>query len=331
MRGVSNETYRDVLLVAARRLGFALLVVCLVLSVLFVAVLQTPPPEQRNPLAQADVERPDDAGILAVVHDDSRPLHDRYRAWMERYLTLDWGTTTTPNGDTVSYERAVLDRLAVTAVVLLPALLLTGAVSVVAGLYGGLNPGSNPDRVARIAAYLGFAVPSFFLGIVITYFGIFEFQWRNVWYDPERGLLTVHNLRRLVLPSAVLAVAIMGVQLRQVRSATLQHRSSAFVRLVRAKGGGVRTVGRHVFRVTLVPVASALLSELLGLLLLAVIAVEMVFKVPGYGNMLLAAAYSREPDPIVAVTLVTVAIAIGSRLLEDGLAHTLDPRVGSGE
>lgn len=331
MRGLPDEGRRDVIVSLALRVGFALLVVWLVLSMLFVAILQTAPPEQRNPFTGGTAERPDDASILAVVHDDSRPLHDRYRAWMERYLTLDWGTTESPNGETTPYEQAVVERLAISAVVLLPALLLTGAVSVVAGVYGGLNPGSNPDRVARIAAYLGFAVPSFFLGVVITYFGIFEFQWRNVWYEPKKSLWTVHNLRRLALPSAVLAVAIMGVQLRQVRSAALQHRTAGFVRLVRAKGGGVRTVGRHVFRVTLLPVVSALLSELLGLLLLAVIAVEMVFKVPGYGNMLLAAAYSREPDPIVAVTLVTVAIAVGGRLLEDGLAHTLDPRVGSEE
>ncbi len=327
MRGVLDAGRRDLLVSVGRRVGFAALVVWLVLSVLFVAMLQTPSPEERNPLAAGNVNPSDEDSILVVIHDDSRALHDRYLAWMERYLTLDWGTTT-ENGDTVPYERAVVDRLAISAVVLLPALALTGVVGVVAGVYGGLNPGSNPDRVARVAAYLGFAVPSFFLGIVITYFGIFEFQWRKVWYEPERSLWTVYNLRRLVLPSAVLAVAILGVQLRQIRSATLQHRTAAFVRLVRAKGGGLRTVGRHVFRVTMLPVLSALLSELLGLLLLAVIAVEMVFQVPGYGDMLLAAAYSREPDPVVAVTLVTVGIAVGGRLLEDGLARTLDPRVG---
>jgi peptide/nickel transport system permease protein len=323
--GPDSERW-EMLVSVGRRLGFAALVLWFVLSLLFVAMLWAPSPDERNPLTDTEAEGLDDDRILVVIHDDSLSLIDRYWAWMERYLTLDWGETVR-NDEVVSYERLVLNRLAVTTVLLLPAVLLTGLVGVVAGLYAGLNPGSDPDRVARTVAYLGFAIPSFFLGIVVTYYGIYEFDWRKIWYDPERTLWSVYNFKRLALPSAVLAVGILGVQLRQVRSAALQYRTAPFVRLVRAKGGGFRTVARHVFRVTLLPVVSAFLSELLGLLLLSVIAVEMVFQVPGYGVYLLDAAYSRQPDPIVAVTLVTVGIAVTGRLIEDSLATVLDPRV----
>jgi len=309
---------------AGKRLGFAVLVLWLVLSILFAALVLTP----TLPEGFGQTPPEPDPGS---PRDDGTPLGERYLTFLERYATLDWGAETSrsigaDSATTTPYENVVVDKLAITTVMLLPAVVLTTLVGVITGLYVGLNPGSTPDRVARTVSYIGFAVPGFFLGIVVTYYGIFDFGWRKVWYDPERSLWTVYNFRRLALPSAVMAVGILGVQLRQVRSEASSLRGEEFVKLVRAKGGGFRTVGRHVLRVSLLPVLSLFLSELLGLLLLAVIAVELVFKVPGYGTMLLTAALGKEVDPIMAVTIVTVAVALAGRLLEDALAHALDPR-----
>jgi peptide/nickel transport system permease protein len=310
-----------------KRLGFAVLVLWLVLSLLFAALVITPNPPQT--FGQEPPEA--DAGS---PRDDGTPLVERYGNFMERYVTLEWGAESARTvGDETAgapYENVVANKLAITTVMLLPAVVLTTLVGVVAGLYVGLNPGSKPDRVVRTVSYLGFAVPGFFLGIVVTYYGIFDFGWRNVWYDPERSLWTVYNVRRLLLPSTVMAVGILGVQLRQVRSEATSLRGEEFVKLVRAKGGGFRTVGRHVLRVSLLPVLSLFLSELLGLLLLSVIAVELVFNVPGYGTMLLDAALGKDTDPIMAVTVVTVGVGLGGRLLEDALQHLLDPRSANG-
>jgi len=313
----------DVAIAVGKRLGFAVLVLWFVLSLLFGALVFTPNPPQAF---GQDPPEPE----AGSPRDGGTPLVERYTNFMERYVTLDWGAefsrgisgepTRTP------YENVVVNRLAITTVMLLPAIVLTTLVGVVAGLYVGLNPGSMPDRIVRMVSYLGFAIPGFFLGIVITYYGIFDFGWRNVWYDTNRSLWTVYNVRRLALPSAVMAVGILGVQLRQVRSEASSLRSEEFVKLVRAKGGGFRTVGRHVFRVSVLPVLSLFLSELLGLLLLGVIAVELVFNVPGYGTMLLEAALGKDTDPIMAVTIVTVGVGLGGRLLEDALQHVLDPR-----
>lgn len=312
---------------AGRRLGFALLVLWLVLSLLFVALVFTPNPPEGFAQTGGEAE-------AGSPRDKATPLVERYTTFMQRYATLDWGAETNRvvggESTTTPYENVVVNRLAITTVILLPAIVFTTLVGVVTGLYVGLNPGSTPDRVARAVSYVGFAIPSFFLGIVITYYGIFDFGWRNVWYDPERSLWTVHNLRRLALPSAVMAVGVLGVQLRQVRSEASSLRGAEFVKLARAKGGGFRTVGRHVLRVSVLPLLSLFLSELLGLLLLGVIAVELVFKVPGYGTMLLAAALGKDTDPIMAVTIVTVGVGLGGRLLEDALHHALDPRSEEG-
>jgi peptide/nickel transport system permease protein len=311
-----------VALMALKRVGFALFILWLTLTLLFAALTFTPTqPEGFGQAPEPEAGSP---------RDDATPLVDRYVTWLEEYLTLDWGaqTTSSVGGETTitPYENVVVNRLAITTVMLLPAIVLTTLVGTVAGLYVGLNPGTTPGRAVRIASYVGFAVPAFFLGILVVYFGIFDLGWREVYYEPKKSLWSVYNFRRLALPSAVMAVGILGVQLRQVRSEASSHRGEEFVKLVRAKGGGFRTVGRHVFRVSVLPVLSLFLSELLGLLLLGVIAVELVFDVPGYGTMLLDAAFSKDPDPIMAVTIVTVGVALAGRLLEDGLHHVLDPR-----
>jgi peptide/nickel transport system permease protein len=325
LRGDGAVSRLAVAAAVGKRLGFAAIVLYLVVSLLFVAIAFSPNPPDSRAEAMAGSGPPEGS-----PRDASTPLVDRYTSFVGDYLTLNWGEKTTGATETTPYTTIVWNHLGVTAVMLLPAVVLTTVVGVTLGLYAGLNPHSPLERVARVTSYLGFAIPGFFLGIVIIYYGILHIGWEAPTYDPEWTLWSVYNFKRLILPSGVLAFGILGVQLRQVRTETLRHQSDEFVKLVRAKGGGFRTVGRHVLRVTVLPILSLFLSELLGLLLLSIIALEMVFGVPGYGRFLLSAAAGGEPQPVMAAAIVTVGLAIGSRLLEDLAYVVLEPRDDGG-
>lgn len=299
------------------RLLVAVLVLFVVLSVMFAAIAVTPDPPKTVQEALAGAESPPGS-----PRDADTPLVERYVGFVTGYATLDWGT----NSIGEPYTQVVWQRLAVSTVVLAPALVATSIVGVLFGLYSAFNPESVADRTIRTVAYVGFAVPSFFLAQLTIFYGIELFHWRGLFYDEDVSLWTVQNVRQLAIPSVVLAVGILGIQLRQIRNQTLHYSTSEFVKLARAKGGGFRTVGRHILRVAALPILSLFLSELLGILLLVLVAIEYLFVVPGIGAFLLEAAQANEAQPVMAATVVTVIVSIGGRFVEDVAALVLEPR-----
>jgi len=247
-----------------------------------------------------------------------------------KYATLDWSYGDPgPLENDVSTTTQVGDALKLTLTYLLPALGVAYVVGLLVGLQAALRHDTLADRAGRLVAYLGFAIPSFFLAILVLYGLLNHLEWLYPYLDSERDTWSVYNLKRLVAPSAVVAVGMAAVQIRHVRSESVKYVHEDFVKLVRAQGASTWTVARHVARNAATNLVSLFVSDLLGVVLLSVIAVEVVFDIPGFGNLLLEAANEQDPELVMGVTVVTVAVGIGGNLLQDVVARSFDPRIGS--
>jgi len=308
----------------ARRVSFAALSAYLTVTATFAVVSLTPNPDLGAKISRAarferasaaELERIRQRYVEARGLDES--LLDRYVGWLVDVTTLDWGYS-------FSHQQPVWDVLAArvptTMAYVVPGILLAVVLGVVVGLFASLSRDSVFDRLTRAGSYALLGVPTF-VGLV----------WYTRATDAQVVLISgTASVTPAVDPRIVAALAVAAAllagQVRFSRAACLEEAGEEFVKLVRAKGGGFRTVGRHVLRVTVLPILSLFLSELLGLLLLSIIALEMVFSVPGYGRFLLSAAAGGEPQPVMAAAIVTVGLAIGSRLLEDLAYVVLEPR-----
>lgn len=298
---------------AGRRLALAAVTVLVVLTVMFVVTAFFPDPP--NSLFEPDT--PPDGS----PRDATTPLVVRYGIWLVKFATLDWSYTDQP------VTARVLGALGVTATYLLPALLVSYVGGVLVGTRAALSEGRPFDTVSRAAAYLGFAVPAFFVAAVGWLLFGFETGW-IIRYDTDRPHLSTYNLLRLLGPVAIMTLTTTAIQIRHARSEILGQLREEYVKLARSQGASERALGRYALRNAAATILALLVSELLGTVLLSALAVEIIWRVPGFGRLLLVAAQDRAPPLVLGATFVTVVVGVTAALLRDAVVTLLDPRRG---
>ncbi|NEU58237.1 ABC transporter permease [Halorussus sp. MSC15.2] len=276
-------------------------------------------PENMSENSQQAVEAYEEA------RNYDEPVLQRYGRWMVSYATFDWGTSRT-TGQPVT--DALAERIPVTLVYLVPAVVLSTLLGVGVGLVSAMNPNGVVDRVSAALSYVGLGVPGFVLGELLLVVSIMEFSWYRAYYDTRFGLWTPENLASLALPSFVVALNLLAAQARYARAESREYLPAEFVKTLRASGADARTVGRHVLRNAALPLMTVFFAELLTVLFLTVYVIEVVFRIPGVGDLAYQAIQRRDVATILATTLLPAFVALSGNLLQDFAYTLLDPRVG---
>ncbi len=193
--------------------------------------------------------------------------------------------------------------------------------------------GTGIDRAITVLSLTAYAMPSFWLGLMLAlWFGI-RLHWLPVagLQDPDiraSGLaLMADRLRHLILPAATLAIVTIASSMRFQRAAMLDALQQPFVLSARARGLTPRQVTwGHAWRSAL-PSVLALFGLWLPILVVGAVFVEQVFAWPGLGSLAARAAAARDYPLLMGTSiLATVAVVFGS-FLSDLLSAWLDPRV----
>lgn len=256
-----------------------------------------------------------------------QPLLARYFSWLANVLVGDFG---------YSYhtDQAVLDlladRLPVTLQILLLTQVLALGLAVPLALWSAWRPGKVFDRIAMGGSLGLLSMPPFLTGIVLIYF--FSIQWGLL---PATGFIPlseslVGNVRSLILPAMTLALAEFPIYMRLLRSDLIQTLQQDYIAVARAKGISTR---RILFRHALKPSSFTLLTVVgvnIGRLIGGTIIIEVLFALPGIGQLLIQSIYQQEFQVLQGVVLM---IAVGFVLISvviDLLYQKLDPRVKHG-
>ncbi|HEX6988829.1 MAG TPA: ABC transporter permease [Bacillota bacterium] len=258
-----------------------------------------------------------------------RPLPERYVSWLGDVLRGDFGMTLNTSMD---IGDLLAERLPPTLLLAGSALLLSVVIGVPVGVLSALRPYSAYDYVVTVASFIGVAVPSFWLAILLILAFAVELQWL-----PSSGLATVgapfslaDRLRHLLMPMLVMSTITLPYVIRFTRSAMLEVLRRDYVRTARAKGlGRMTVVVRHALRNALFPVITVVGLQLPRLVSGSVVT-EQVFAWPGMGRLAVTAAVGRDYPLIMAVTMVVSAVVLLTNLLVDVLYGLLDPRVRFG-
>jgi peptide/nickel transport system permease protein len=254
-----------------------------------------------------------------------QPLHVQYGRWLARMLQGDWGHSLKDGRPVFEVVTRALGY----------SLLLVGIVWVliiVTGIVLGYLAGSAPDSLRDTAisgfAALSFAVPPFWLGLMlIVLFSV------GLNLLPASGSARIGDgslidrAAHLVLPVATLLLTQVGPYIRLVRSSVRDTLSSGFMRAARARGLGRRTlVRRHLLPNALTPFITWAGSSL-PLLISGAFVVEWVFSWPGLGRLFLQAATSREYPFLMGCVIVVCTLVIAGNLLADCLVAALNPKL----
>jgi len=259
-----------------------------------------------------------------------------WRLWLyaTSVLKLDLGWS-------VAFDRPVLslimERLPNTLLLMGSATLLSFILGTALGIVAGAKPGSLLDRALSSLSLALYAVPGFWLGLVLVLVFAVKLRWL-----PTSGLETIASgkhgfaraldiTRHLVLPVASLGLIYLALFLRVMRSAMGEIWRMEFVTFAQSKGlSRARVVLRHVARNAALPLLTVLGLQSATMLGGSVV-IESVFAIPGFGRLAQEAVAGRDTPLLMGIILVSAVFVILVNLIVDLLYALLDPRIGAGE
>lgn len=244
-------------------------------------------------------------------------------------------------GWSVAFSRpvrdVVLERLPNTLLMMGGAVALSFSLGSLLGIAAGSRPGSLRDRLLSVGSLALYAVPGFWLALLLVIFFAVDLRWL-----PSSGIETVASgkqgmaraadiARHLVLPIGALGAIYLALYLRMMRAGMAAAWRQDFVLAARARGlSRSRIVWRHVARNALSPLVTLLGLQAAAMLGGSVV-VESVFAIPGLGRLAQEAVATRDTPLLLGIILVGAVLVIVVNLCVDLAYALLDPRVGAAE
>lgn len=261
----------------------------------------------------------------------NRPLHVQYLDWAQRIVRLDFGESF-KDGEPVI--RKIAKRIPVTLTINILSLALILFFALPIGVLGAMRPGSWADRSIALFVYVGFAVPGFWLALLLmSLFGV-----RLHWL-PIAGLTSLEHefmgplqkfldtAQHLILPLFVSAFTGMAGISRYMRQSMLEVLNQDYLRTAWSKGlSPARVIIRHGMRNALLPIITILGLSVPGLLGGSVI-FESIFSIPGMGRLFFDAVYARDFPVIMGVLMIGAFLTLAGNLLADLAYYWADPRI----
>lgn len=254
----------------------------------------------------------------------------RYVNWMTGVLRGDLGRSyrySKSMNEMMPVAELIGDKLPVTLWLALLSVLLIVVVSVPLGVFWAKSRGRAADAVFSVLTQTTMAVPSFFLGILVTY--LFGMVLR--WFTPGGYVSYQDNfagfLSYLIFPAMSVAIPKIAMTARFLRNSLLTEMSSDYVRTARSKGCTEQWVMYgHVLRNALMPVVT-FLGMIIAEIVAGSIVVEQVFGLPGVGRLLISSISTRDLPVVEILVLYITAVVIVVYFLVDILYRMIDPRI----
>jgi len=281
---------------------------------------------EMNPKASAQARE-----NLKKLYGLDKPLHVQYANWLGRFARLDFGTSFS-DGRPV-YDK-IVERLPITIVINVLQMVLAFVIAMPLGIISAVRQNSLFDKSTTVFVFLGFSIPSFWLGLLLMLlFGV------TLGWLPISGIQSLDvsgmgflalqwdRMRHIVLIVFIGAFGGLAGISRYMRSNMLEVVRQDYIRTARAKGLPENVViYKHALRNAVMPVITILGLSLPGLIGGSVI-LESLFSIPGMGQLFWQAVTARD-YPLVMGDLVFGAIlTLAGNMLADISYAAIDPRV----
>ena len=283
-----------------------------------------------NPKASLEAQK-----RLREIYGLDKPLPVQYWNWLKRVSVLDFGRSISPDRRPV-WDK-IKERIGITLGLNLLSLLIILAVAVPLGVMAACRPNSWFDKGTTLFVFFGFAMPSFWLALLlILFFGVY-LDWL-----PISGLTSL-NFRQfsfwqkvqdlgahVTLP--VLGAAFMGLagMSRYMRGSMLEVIRQDYITTARAKGLPERTViFKHALRNALLPLITMLGLSVPGLIGGSII-FESIFAIPGMGQLFYGAVMARDYSLVMGELVIGAILTLLGNMLADVGYALADPRIRAG-
>ncbi|MFB2564846.1 ABC transporter permease [Rhizobium sp. IMFF44] len=231
-------------------------------------------------------------------------------------------------GKSILYKIDVLPlistRIEPTIALVVSSVILSILIAVPMSAIAARNVGRAPDHIVRVVSTFGIGFPPFWLGLMLI-----------ILFSVQLGALPVsgygstigEKIAHLILPALTVALSLSTVLTRSLRAAMIESLKSDVATAARARGMPEGIVfWRHVVPNSLVPSIN-LLAVNIGWLIGGTVVVESVFALPGMGQLLVRAIFSRDYMVVQGVAMVFACATVLVNFFADIVTVAVDPRV----
>jgi microcin C transport system permease protein len=271
---------------------------------------------------------------IKKLYGFDKPPHERFIQMLGQFARFDLGRSFFHNKDV---WQLIKEKLPVSISLGLWTFLLTYLISVPLGIAKAVRAGSAFDTATTFVVLLGYAIPSFVLGVVLlVYFAGGSFvQW-----FPLRGLVSsdwheldvLHKVTdyfwHITLPVAAMVVGGFAVITILTKNSVLEEIRKQYVMTARAKGVDERKVlWRHVFRNAMIPIMTGFPAAFVAAFFTGSLLIETLFSLDGLGLLSYESVIRRDYPVVFGSLYVYTIIGLLTNLIRDLTYVWVDPRV----
>ena len=275
-----------------------------------------------------------EAQALRIQYGLDQPMHIQYIRWISLIMQGNFGMA-------MEWGRPVMevigDRLTLTVVVSVAAIIFTWAMALPIGIYSAVRQYSIGDYIFTFIGFFGLAVPGFMLALVVMYLGfvyfntsiggLFSAQYAEAaWSLDKFWDLMAH----LPIPAVVLGLSGTAQMIRIMRANLLDELRKPYVVTARAKGMSERrAILKYPVRVALNPFASTI-GYLFPYVVSGSIIVSLVLSLPTVGPLLLKALIAQDMFLAGTIILMLGVMTVIGTFISDLVLMWIDPRIRVG-
>lgn len=278
----------------------------------------------------------DAARILEIkkLYGFDKPAHERFIQMLGQFARFDLGKSFFHNKDV---WQLIKEKLPVSISLGLWTFLLTYLISVPLGIRKAVRAGTPFDTATTFIILLGYAIPSFVLGVVLlVYFAGGTFvQWfplRSITSTNWAELGTLAKITdyfwHITLPVTAMVLGGFAVITVLTKNSVLEEIRKQYVLTARAKGVAESDVlWKHVFRNAMIPIATGFPAAFVGAFFTGSLLIETLFSLDGLGLLSYESVIRRDYPVVFGSLFIFTLIGLLAHLLRDLSYLWVDPRV----
>ncbi|WP_038057568.1 ABC transporter permease [Thermodesulfobacterium hydrogeniphilum] len=313
---------------------FSFLITLFGMTVISFSIIHLAPGGPLSPLTEFNPKiSPEYREKLVKMYGLDKPLYIQYWNWLKGIIKLDFGRSFSLDQRPV-WDK-IKERLPITIFINVISLVLILLIAIPLGVYSAVKAESIFDKAVTVVTFIGYAMPSFWLAIILMMiFGV-KLHWlpvsglhSTIGYEEMTTLQKIWDwTKHLICPLFVATFGGLAGVLRYVRNSMVEVLKADFILFARAKGLPEKVViYKHALRNALLPLITILGLSLPGLIGGSVI-FESIFGIPGVGQLMWQAVMARDYPVIMAnLFLISLLTLLGNFLADLGYALA-DPRI----
>ncbi len=282
---------------------------------------------QMNPKSTVEMKE-----RLKTLYELDKPVHEQYWSWLKKLGHGDLGVSFSSDHRPVAAK--IMERLPITIILEFLSLIIIIAIAVPIGVLSAVHQDSVFDKITGVLVFIGFAVPTFWLALLLMIFFGIHLGWlpisglRSLNYEYLTPWAQFVDLaKHLVLPVFISAFGGLAGLSRYMRANMLEVIRQDYIMTARAKGLSERDViYKHALRNALLPAITILGLSIPGLIGGSVI-FETIFAIPGMGQLFYMSVMARDYPAVMGILLIGAILTLLGNLIADVSYAMADPRI----